>query len=268
MIELYHQLLTEPILNLLVWIVNVLPGHDFGVAVIIVTLIIRFILLPLSAKSLRAQRSLTVLQPKMNEIKEKRKDDKQKQSEELMRFYQQNKVNPLSSCLPLLIQMPIILALYHVFRDGLNEESFTRLYSFVEAPEIVNTLFFGIVDLSVPNIVLAVLAAAAQFFQAKYMLARRDKQKKSSPKKEEKKKSDKPSPENIGDMASAMSKQMVYIMPAVTLFIAMTLPSALALYWITTTVFAIVQQVVIFRSMEEDADTSLDQANKTNASKA
>ena len=247
MIELYNQILVTPFLNLLVWVLNAVPGHDFGVAIIIVTLIVRLILMPLSAKSLKAQRALQVMQPKLNEIKDKHKGDKQKQSEELMAFYKENKVNPFSSCLPMIVQFPIILALYQVFRDGLSPENFEKLYSFVAIPTTFDPTFFGLVDLSVSNLLLALIAGAAQFFQAKYLLGTRKGQEEEKKKKDPKKKPD------PADMASAMSKQMVYIMPVVTVVIAMSLPSGLALYWITTTVFAIGQQLLIFRPMDKKA---------------
>lgn len=224
MYQIYHTFLFQPILNLLIWLYNLIG--DVGVAIIVVTVVVRFMLLPLSARAVKSQQLLQSLQPKMEEIKRKYKDDKEKQSKELMKFYQEHKVNPFSSCLPMLIQLPIIFALYKVFRVGLEQESMQYLYSFISAPEQVNPMFLGLVNMSTPNVVLSVLAGIFQFVQSKMI----DK---------------KPKKAKAGDIGSLLSKQMVYFMPAVTVFIAMSLPSGLALYWIATTVFAILQQYII-----------------------
>lgn len=223
MIQLYNIILFQPLLNLLVWLYNMIG--DIGVAIIIVTILIRFILLPLSLKSMKSQQSLQGLQPKMDEIKRKYKDDKQKQSEELMKFYKENKINPMSSCLPLLIQLPIIFALYGVFQKGLQNSSMDMLYSFVSKPENINPLFFGLVSMTTPNLILAIIAGLLQFLQSWMVFS---KQKKSSDK-----------------MAGMLGKQMTYFMPVMTVFIAMSLPAGLAIYWITTTLFAIVQQYIM-----------------------
>ncbi len=246
MLELYHEVLIRPILNLLVWIMDVLPGNDLGFAIITVTILVRLLLLPLSAKSLKAQKTLQELQPQMNEIKEKYKDDKKKQSEELMRFYQKSKVNPLSSCLPILVQLPIILALYQVFQTGLTDTTLSQLYTFVSRPESIDTIFLGLVNLSVPNAVFAVLAGATQFIQAKYLLPKRPPA--AVTKKEDGK--TKSSSDAAADVATSLTKQMTYILPAMTGFIALSLPSGLALYWITTTLVAIIQQIFIFRTVK------------------
>lgn len=225
MIQLYNVLLFQPLLNLLVifydWV------HDIGIAIILVTILIRFILLPLSLKSMKSQQALQGLQPKMEEIKKKYKDDKQKQSQELMKFYKENKVNPMSSCLPMLVQLPIIFALYGVFRQGLTNGSMDFLYSFVSKPESINPMFLGLVNMTTPNLVLAIIAGALQFLQSWMVFS---KQKKSTDK-----------------MAGMLGKQMTYFMPLMTVFIAMSLPAGLAIYWITTTLFAIVQQYIMMK---------------------
>ena len=121
-------------------------------------------------KSIKSQRAMQSLQPKMNEIKNKHKDNKEEQTKALMAFYKENKISPFSSCLPMLIQLPIIFALYRVFRDGLNESSYEHLYSFVSVPEELNPFFIGLVNMSEANIILAVLAGIFQFVQAKMLM--------------------------------------------------------------------------------------------------
>ncbi len=226
MIQLYNAVLFQPLLNLLVGLYNSIG--DVGVSIIIVTVLIRLILVPLSMKSIKSQQAMQVLQPKMDEIKKKYKDDKQKQSQELMAFYKKNKINPMASCLPMLVQLPIIFALYRVFREGLNNGSMDMLYSFVSQPESINPMFLGLVNMATPNLILAILAGVFQFFQSRMIFAKQ--KNKQQP-----------------GMAGMIGKQMMYFMPVMTVFIAMSLPAGLALYWITTTLFALGQQYIIMR---------------------
>lgn len=227
----------QPLFNLLVFLYNVIPGHDFGVAVIILTLIIRFILYPSSKKAIVSQRGMQELQPEMEKIKEKYKDDRQKQTEATLKFYKEKKISPFGSCLPILVQMPILIALYWVLRQAGEGESLNLLYSFISRPESLNTTFLGIVDLTRPEVyVLPVLAGISQFVQS-YMIFK--KSKKDDGKKKQ-------------DPASAISKQMIYIFPVITIFFAASLPSAIALYWITTNLFSIVQQYIIMKNENEE----------------
>lgn len=232
MYQLYQTILFQPLLNLLIGFYNLVG--DIGIAIILVTILIRLILLIPSQKALKSQKALQGLQPKLEEIRKKYKDDKKKQSEAMMRFYQENKINPLGSCLPMLIQLPILFALYSVFMKGLKEESMQLLYPFVSQPEHIKTIFLGFLDMTKPNAFLAVLAGLLQFAQSKMMLAKT-------------KKTTAPTAGMLGDMGSMMGKQMTYLMPAMTVFIALGLPSGLALYWVTTTIFAIFQQYIIMK---------------------
>lgn len=230
--SIYHVVLFQPLLNLLALFAYIAPGNDMGVAIILLTILIRLILYPLSRKSLKSQKALQELQPKINEIRNKNKDDKEKQSQELMKFYQENKINPMSSCLPMLIQLPIIFALYRVFQAGMQNENLQFLYSFVPHPATINPTFFGLLDLSTPNLIMAIIAGALQFVQSKMLM---DSKKKDGNQQSQK------------GMAGMMTKQMVYFMPLFTVFIAMSLPSGLALYWAVSTLFSIGQQYLIMR---------------------
>lgn len=232
MYQLYHALLFQPLLNLLIWLYDLIG--DIGIAIILVTVLIRLILLIPSQKALKAQKTIQELQPKLDEIRKKYKDDRKKQSEEMMKFYQEKKINPLGSCLPMLIQIPILFALYSVFRIGLTEQSMNYLYPFVVKPEHINTMFLGFIDMIKPNAVLAVLAGIFQFIQSKIMMKKQ-------------KSTTQGSMPRLGDIGGMISKQMTYLMPAMTVFIALSLPSGLALYWATTTIIAILQQYIIMR---------------------
>src|SRR3989344_455659 len=165
MIALYNSIIYYPLLNLLVFFYNIIPGHDIGVVIILLTLLIRVALAPSFHKSLKSQSAMNALQPKLTELREKHKDNKEAQAKAMMDLYKEHKINPLSSCLPLLIQLPILIALYFVFTQALGNELGT-LWSFVQNPGVINPFFLGI-DLSKPSIVLGILAGAAQFWQSK-----------------------------------------------------------------------------------------------------
>lgn len=231
LIAAFDNLLYYPLFNFLVLIYSYLPGRDFGVAIIVVTVAIRFLLYPVAAKALSSQMSLQKLQPRLREIQKKHKNDKEKQVKETLDLYKKEKVNPFSGILMALIQLPILIALYRVFWRGFALEELGYLYGFVASPGFIDPMFLNIIDLSKPNILLAVGAGIAQFFQTKMLL---------------------PSQKNSGSednsMAAIMQKQMVYFFPFITLAILFTLPSALGLYWTVSGIFSIVQQSFLLKN--------------------
>ena len=231
----FETVFYQPILNLLVWIYNIIPGHDVGLAIIALTVIVKLILYPLSQKALVGQKALQNLQPKLDDIKKRYADNKEAMSKAMMDLYREEKVNPLSSCLPLLIQLPFFWAIFRVFRDELSGKAITLLYPFIANPGTINPQAFGFLDFSKPNWVLAVLAGVAQFIQAKMM-----------PMKAAAPATDGAKDEN---MMAAMNKQMLYIMPAVTVFICLSLPSGLAFYWLISTALTILQQWYINKTL-------------------
>jgi YidC/Oxa1 family membrane protein insertase len=143
-----------------------------------------------------------------------------------MELYKIHKVNPISSCLPLLIQLPILIALYQVFIRSLNGQELMGIYSFVPKPETISPMFLGVMNLSHANIIMAAIAALLQYWQAKLML---------------------PKNKTQDGTAKMMQYQTLYLLPAVTLFIGWKLPASLPLYWIVTTLFGIAQQYYIIR---------------------
>ena len=157
MSSLFHVIFYQPILNLLVFLYNIIPGHDIGLAIVIMTAIIKLVLLPLSKQSIKSQKSLQSLQPKIDELKKKYANNKEEQGKAMMQLYKQEKVNPFSSCLPLLVQLPFLWAVFIVFREGLSGQTLTGIYSFISHPGAINPISLGIVNLSKPNIVLAFL---------------------------------------------------------------------------------------------------------------
>jgi len=236
MSHIFQVVFYQPILNLLVFLYNTISFHDLGLAIIFLTIAIKGLLWPLSQKSIKAQKSLQDLQPKINAVKAQYKDNKQEQGQAMIKLYKDNKINPFSSCLPLLIQLPFLLAVFQVFRDGLNNK-LSLVYPFIERPEVINMMAFGFLDLSKPNIYLAILAGLAQFWQAKMMMTKRAAIKTEGAKDE--------------DMAAIMNKQMLYFMPALTVFIGWTLPGGLTMYWFIVTLLTAVQQLVVFKKHKQ-----------------
>jgi YidC/Oxa1 family membrane protein insertase len=237
MFELFQVVFFQPLFNLLIFLYNTISVRDLGVAIILLTAIVKLILWPLSRKSIKSQKALQELQPKIDELKIKYKGDQQAMGKELMALYKKYKVNPFSSCLPLLIQFPVFIAIYRVFREDLNKH-LDLVYSFLYKPEVINASFLGLLDLSKPNIYLAVLAGAAQFWQAKMMMAKKKKGVLATNNKKE-------------GMAEIMNKQMLYFMPAITIFIGVTLPGGLTLYWLILTALTILQQKLVVKEQEK-----------------
>lgn len=241
MAYLFNTFFYNPILNLLVYIYNQVPGADIGIAIVVLTIIIKLVLYPLSKRALVSQKAMQGIQPKLEELKEKYKDNKEALSKAMMELYKQEKVNPFSSCLPLLIQLPFFWAVFRVFRDELGGSPLEGLYSFVSNPGVLNAMAFGIVDFSKPNIPLALLAGISQFLQTKLMPMPKSTAKQGS---------------KEASMANIMSKQMLYFMPVVTVFICLSLPSGLAFYWFLTTVLTIFQQLYIFKKVHGEDQPS------------
>jgi YidC/Oxa1 family membrane protein insertase len=238
MSHLFQIIFYQPIFNLLVWLYNVIPGHDIGVAIIVMTVIIRALLWPLSRQSIRSQKALQEIQPKVEELKKKYAGNQQEQGKAMLALYKENKVNPFSSCLPLLIQLPFLWAVFRVFQAGLKNGSLDLVYSFVARPESINAVSLGFLNLAKPNYVLAILAGAAQFWQAKMMITKKPAIKSPESKDE--------------NMAAMMNKQMLYMMPVLTVFIGVTLPGGLTLYWFITTLLMALQQLYMFRKKDTE----------------
>jgi len=229
----FYVILYQPLFNSLIALYNFIPGHDFGIAIIALTVIIRIILFPISVKAVNSQRGLQKLQPKLQEIQKKYKDDKEKQAKEILELYKTEKINPFSGLLLALIQLPILIALYRVFWGGINPKVITGLYSFVANPGHLNLLFFHIVDLSKPNLYFAIVAGLVQYFQTKMLVPKSN--------------SGKINKSNEADFAQVMQKQMLYFFPIFTVIILINLSSALGLYWIVSGLFSIGQQYLIFK---------------------
>ncbi|HEY9481044.1 MAG TPA: YidC/Oxa1 family membrane protein insertase [Candidatus Paceibacterota bacterium] len=237
---LYTHIIFLPLYNGLVFLSGHIPYLGAGGVIILFTVIVRLILFPLSRKAARTQALMRQIEPELASVKERFKDDKQQQALETMKIYKEKDVNPFSSILLLIIQIPIIFALYRVFYSvGFSAPDSTLLYSFVHAPATLDTIFLGVIDITKKSAILAVLAALSQYLQIRFAVP-------------------KPAPKTgkggfQEDFAHTMHMQMKYVFPVMILFIAWNVAGALALYWITSNLFMIAQELVVRKQMAREA---------------
>ena len=238
MVNLFNTYLYNPILAILVYIYNNLAFQDLGLAIILLTIFVRIILFPLLYKGARDQSLMQRLQPHIKKIQLDHKDNKEEQAKKLLKLYREHNVNPFSSILLLIFQLPILIAIYRVFLQGLSIEIFD------------NQIFLGLINLGENSIILVAIAAILQYFQAKLIL--------SSPNIQSQ---DKSSP------FASVGKSMVWIGPILTFVILVNLPAALALYWLVSNIFSIGQQIFINKRLpsleQEHANTSSENKNNS-----
>jgi len=228
-LSLYTAIVWSPLFNGLIWLYAVIPVNDFGIAIIAFTFVLRVLLLPLHWKAKKAQQNLSALQPEVKKIQEKFKNDREGQGKALMALYSERKVNPFSGCFPILIQLPILFALFQIFQSGFDPALLSYLYSFVPNPGTVNPVAFGFLDLSKGNVALGFFAALTQYIQTKISLPP------PAPP------SDKP------DFSQILQKQSLYMIPLMLLFFSYSFPAAVTLYWTMLNIFGILQDTAIAR---------------------
>src|SRR3990167_10022455 len=165
--NIWNTILYKPLMNALAFLVSIIPGGNVGIAVIVLTILVKLILFPLSERQIRNQAAMNLLAPELSKIKTNGAS-KEEQAKQTFELYKKHKTNPFSGCLLVLIQIPIIFALYYVFFKGINFES-GLLYSFIHIPEYVNTMFLGLIDIGGKSLLLAVLAGVSQYLQAYFM---------------------------------------------------------------------------------------------------
>lgn len=234
---LYNEILYRPLFNGLIFIYSALPPHDLGLSIIILTVIVRLILFPATLRAFRSQAAMRAIQPKLKAIQEEYKNNKGEQTKRIMALYAEHKMNPFSGCLPILIQLPVLIALYQIFWKGIDPTLFGYLYSFISEPGNFSATAFGLVDLMQRSIPLALLAGVSQFFQARFM-----------PQPEP------PSPKSgkafEPDLSKMLSLQVKYVFPLLIAVWSFSLPSALPLYWTTMNLLAIVEQILIKKKFQ------------------
>jgi YidC/Oxa1 family membrane protein insertase len=208
--------------------VGVIPGGDVGIAVIILTLLLRFVLLPLSQKAQKTQAGMRILQPQLDTLKKQHSANPQIHMKEMQKLYKEAGVSPFSSILLLFIQLPVLIGLYQVFKYGhLGAVDTSLLYSFVHVPAVVGSYFLGLVDMYSKSIPLALIAGATQFLFARVMPVQPVSTEKNF----------------ASDFAASMQMQMKYIFPLMIAVVAYTTSAAIALYLITSNLASIAQEV-------------------------
>lgn len=248
---IFFSLLTQPMINILTFLYYLIP--DLGVGIILLTLIIKIVLFPINWKSIKYQKEMKTIQEKVNDIKT-RVTDKEQQAIEIMNLYKKEKINPFSSCLPLIIQLVVLIALIKAlngFMVGeISTSSITYQIKDVIYPFISNLVgdlnikyvAFGAFDLtkkaidgsvySFFGIALAVIAGIAQFLQTKMMTPSTTANNSNNQDKE-------------SQITGALNKQMLYVFPALTVWMGLSFPIGITLYWVASTIFSIIQQGII-----------------------
>jgi len=238
---LYHTFFFDPLYNALIFLLQVMPWADAGIVVIILTFLARLVMFPLSRKAVVTQVKMAEMSPELEKIKEKYKDRSEEQARETLALYKEKGVNPFSGILVIIIQIPIIIALYQIFLH-FPEVREDVLYSFMEMPEKVNTVFLGLLDITAKSAPLAALAALSTFMQFKISSRGQTKPKGNS----------------FGDnLTRSMQTQMKYFFPVIVFFISYTISGVIALYWLTTNIFSIGQELLVRRKLIAQNSTTL-----------
>lgn len=234
--NLFHAVFYDPIYNALVALVAFVPGSDVGIAIIILTIGIRLILLPFSLAATRTQRAMKLLEPKLKELKEKHKNDKEKEALETLALYREAEVNPFASILTVFIQIPVLLALYWVFiYEPFPIINMARLYALTPVPHNVSLLFIGFISVASKSMILAVLAGLTQLLQAHMTITGTMKLS--------------PQTGMQGDFQKIIGMQLKYVFPFLIATISYTTSGAIALYFITTNLAGSLQEWYMRRTI-------------------
>lgn len=234
--NIWHTIFFDPVYNGLVFFIDVIPGGDVGLAIIAITVVVKFILLPLSIKAAKTQKAMKEIEPKLRKIQEENKDNREALAKATMDLYKEAGINPFSSILLLFVQLPFVIALYLSVLSGggvaLPDINQDLLYFFVAVPDAVDMIFLGFVDIAANSLPLAILAGLTQFIHAKLSL----------PKLEARK------PDEVSmkaDFARSMDLNMRYVLPGIIVVVAYTLSASIALYFVVSNLVAIAQEFVV-----------------------
>ncbi|MEN9647663.1 MAG: hypothetical protein RLY57_467 [Candidatus Parcubacteria bacterium] len=239
---IFHTFFYNPLYNSLVFLIDILPGADVGLAVVILTIGVKLVLFPLSQKALKAQASIKLAQKEIDEIKVKYADNREVLAREMLAVYKKYNINPFAGFLTLLIQIPVLFALYFIFyKSGLPVINTSILYHFTTIPDIVNMKFLGIFDVSARSLVAAVLVGITQAIQARYALSKQEVPTEAGFK---------------GDFVRGLHIQMKYVFPVMITLIAYSLISVVSLYWIVSNLFGIGQELYLRKKARQEGVSS------------
>lgn len=235
--SIWHTIFFDPIYNGLVFFIDVVPGGDVGLAIIFITIVVKLVLLPLSLKAARTQMVMKELDPKLREIKEKYKDQREEQARAMMEAYKEAGLNPFASIVLLFLQIPIVIALYlAVSRGGgvpLPDINIDLLYTFIPTPEVVDMMFMGFIDLAERSLPLAALAGITQYIHAQWSIPKPEPRDPNA------------APDMKADFARNMQLQMRYMMPVIIFVVAYTISAAIAIYFTISNLMALLQEYVV-----------------------
>ncbi|MGH7196912.1 MAG: YidC/Oxa1 family membrane protein insertase [Candidatus Saccharimonadales bacterium] len=281
----FDLILVQPIFNVLVVIYGLIPGNDFGVALILFTILIRLAMWPLVKKQLRQTKVMRELQPELARIKKKGKGNKQLEAQMMMELYRERGVNPFGSIGLLLVQLPIFIALFAVVnlitQNGETIAKYT--YDFLEQIPAINAAIggqfneslLGLIDLTAhatqpgagiywPLMILAVVAAVLQFIQSKQLLPQPKEKKRLRDMLKEQAKGKQV---DQAEMSALMTNKMVWLFPILTFLVSIYLAGALVLYLVTTSAVAVIQQAIVLKKDEEELG-KLSEKTKARAQRA
>jgi len=242
----WNTVFYNPLYNGFVFLAAVAPWADMGIVIVLFTIVIKLALFPFSMKATKTQQAVKDIEPEIKKLKEKYKDDKQEQAVKTMELYKEKNIKPFSGFLLILIQMPIIFAMYFIFlRGGLPEVNLDILYSFINSPGALNTSFLGIIDVTSKSIILALLTGITQFFHTKLSMSKIEKPATKTKFGEGSVKD---------DFARTMKLQMRYVLPVFVAFISYTLSAAIAIYWTTSNIFHILQELYVIKVVKKDKE--------------
>lgn len=239
MIDFFKVVVYEPLYNILIALIDILPGHNVGLAVIAITIMVRLALYPSSKKAIKSQVKVQEIQGDLQSINKKYKDNREERAKKTMALYKEKGINPLSPIIPLFLQIPIILSLYYIFaKSGLPIVNPELLYSFIPSPDFVTTNFLSLFDVTEKSLPIALLAGLTQFIHA--FVYRRFTEKNLK----------KDDTSFQASFQKSMNVQMQYIFPVVVVWFAYSLSAAIAIYWTTSNLFSIIQERLIRGSMK------------------
>lgn len=234
MYEAFTTLVYTPLYNGLIFFIDIAPWHDVGIAVILLTVLVRVILIPFAKQASETQRISREIAPDIEKLKEKYKDNKEEQARALFALYREKKLRPFSTLLLVFLQLPILFGLYYVFwKGGLPAVDEALLYSFVSVPENVRMEFLSGIDLGEKSLLLAALAGLTQFAHTHLTMGSAPSAKEAS---------------FANDMARSMHLQMKYVLPVIIAFVSSVVASAVPLYFITSNLFLVCQELIMRRS--------------------
>lgn len=285
---MFETIIVKPIFNALMLLYSIIPGGDFGIAIIIFTILIRFLLYPLVKKQLHQTKMMRKMQPELAEIKKNAKGNKQVEAMQQMELYKRYGIKPFSSILVLIIQLPIFIALYQVIqimtlhRDQLARymyapvENIQAIKTIVQDPNHFNHQLLGFIDLTktafsngtvnIALLALAIISAATQYIMSKQTMPTNGKKTKKF--REIMAEAAAGTQSDPTEMSSAMMGSMIKIMPIMMFFIMIGLPGALALYYTVSNLVATAQQhYLLHKDTEEMEELARDGAKKEAANK-